>query len=123
MCFIQMPQRDRRGPVDPLFEGEGAEVAMQWPPPPQNPTPLGEAAHKDGGGRCRPVGPSGGGCGGGDACRRHLRGRSAAVIPTQSSIWYRGYYYYCRHYYRRHRLRGLQGEVGRPARAGRGERA
>jgi hypothetical protein len=35
-----MQQRDRRGAVGPFFEGEGAEVAVHWPPPPQAPTPL-----------------------------------------------------------------------------------
>ncbi len=34
--FNQMPP-ERRGPVDPFFEGEGTEVAVLWPPP-QTPT-------------------------------------------------------------------------------------
>ena len=33
-----MQQRDRRGAVGSFYEGEGAEV--NWPPPPQVPTPL-----------------------------------------------------------------------------------
>jgi hypothetical protein len=79
-----------------LFKGEGAEVAVQWPPLPPELTPLGEAAHE----------------GVGDGCRRHRRGRGSAVSPTQSSIGYR-----------RSRLRGLPGEERRHARTGRGERA
>ncbi len=73
-------------------------------PPPQDPTPLGEAAHEGGGSSCRPIGRSCCCCGGGG---RHLRGRSTAVSPTQSSIGHHS-----------RRLRGLQGEEGRHARAG-----
>jgi hypothetical protein len=35
-----MQQRDRQGASGPFFEGEGAEVAVHWPPLPQAPTPL-----------------------------------------------------------------------------------
>ena len=39
-------------------------VAVQRPPPPRDTTPLREAAREGGGGRCRPIGRSGGGGGG-----------------------------------------------------------
>jgi hypothetical protein len=40
MCFIQFPQRDRRGPVRPFFEDEGAEAELLWQPQPQAPYTL-----------------------------------------------------------------------------------
>ncbi len=40
IVFHSNEQRDRRGAVGPFFEGEGAEVAVNWPPPSQALTPL-----------------------------------------------------------------------------------